>query len=86
MKTIADSWETFEARVLAPEALPAQRHDMRVAFYAGVASMLAATLDLGEQPEAIAVIKLETLHNESRRFFTETVRLLDFDTTLNGEH
>ncbi|CAB3758473.1 hypothetical protein [Paraburkholderia humisilvae] len=68
MKTIADRWTDFEARVVAPDAPPLQRDEMRLAFYAGFKSMLDVNFELAGLDELSAVFLLERFHIEARRF------------------
>ena len=68
MKTIEQRWLDFEARVVAPDAPPLQRSEMRLAFYAGFKSMLDVNFELAELDQLSAVFLLEKFHTESRRF------------------
>lgn len=51
MKTIASEWAEFSGLVLAPDAPPTQRTEMKRAFYAGALAFAAACSDrpAGEQ-------------------------------------
>lgn len=66
--TIAQEWECFRFRVMAADAAPIQRREMRLAFYAGFKSMLDLNLVIGAMPEALAIMALCALAEESRLF------------------
>lgn len=66
--TIAQEWECFRFRVIAADAAPIQRREMRLAFYAGFKSMLDLNLVIGAMPEALAIMALCALAEESRLF------------------
>jgi NAD-specific glutamate dehydrogenase len=46
--SIAANWRDYEATVLSPDAGSVQRHETRIAFYAGVLAMNAITGHIGE--------------------------------------
>lgn len=69
VKTIADRWEDFRARVISPVAPAIQVSEMRMAFYAGFKAMLDAELeiaDLDSQTAGVAI--LHALHEEAITF------------------
>lgn len=68
MDTIEGRWILFRERHIAPGASPGQLHDMRIAFFAGAQTILGFTAELAELPDAAAVLELELLHREIRRF------------------
>jgi len=68
MKTIEQRWTDFESRVIAADAPPLQREEMRTAFYAGFKSMLDVNFELAELDQLSAVFLLEKFHSEARRF------------------
>jgi hypothetical protein len=67
VKSIDARWNDFSTRHIAC-ASPALVHDLRVAFYAGFKAMLDANFEIAELDETSAVLELEQLHIESRRF------------------
>jgi hypothetical protein len=68
MKTVAQRFLDFQEQVISPDAPPIQIGETRRAFYAGAKAMLDAGLELAELDQCIAVIALEALHIECRRF------------------
>ncbi|WP_322092782.1 hypothetical protein [Paraburkholderia bannensis] len=68
IESIAQRWIRFEKAVISIDAPPIQRSEMRLAFYAGVKTMLDVCLELGELPQSLAVVLLHAFHEESRRF------------------
>lgn len=68
--TIAAHWAAFEALVISPTAPQIQRHEMRLAFYAGAAAVLDITYGIGGEStsEAGGVAILQSLHDESHQF------------------
>lgn len=69
MKTIGQRFQDFRTRVIHPEAPEMQVREMRIAFYAGFLSMLDVNLTLAMFNEELAIVELEKLHIEARRFF-----------------
>ena len=70
MNSIQTIWRDFEQKIVAKDAGPAQRREMRLAFYGGamgVLGILTAIADAGLGQDA-AIKILEGLHKESRGF------------------
>jgi len=69
VKTVAQRWDDFERRVIAPDGLTIQSSGMRVAFYAGAKAMLDAGLEIAEiADDQRCVALLESFHQECREF------------------
>lgn len=70
MNTIADQWTAFDALVVPKSAGPAQRQEMRRAFYAGAEAMLRLQFSIGDEAvsEEAGVAMMEGWHDECRRF------------------
>lgn len=75
--TLAAWWSEFERRAINPDAGPAQRRDMRNAFYAGAACLMQINMQIGEpdvaEEEGLAI--LSSLTDE----------LLAFNAALQAE-
>lgn len=73
MKTLADAWASFEARVLPATAGPVQRQETRRGFYAGAHALLGliegtAIDDISEDQGAAMI---ERLSREIGAFFED---------------
>ncbi len=71
MKTIAQSWQTFEAQVLPKSAGAVQRQEMRRAFYAGFHGCLTCMVQMADESgknDDIGVTMVQRLHDECARF------------------
>jgi hypothetical protein len=68
MKTIEERWLGFRARCVPPEATPQQVENFRLVFYAGVQSMLDATLYLATLDDRQAFDLLDAMFGEMYRF------------------
>lgn len=68
MQTIDERWCGFALRCIDPASPPDQFREMRIAFYAGFKAMLDTNFELAEMDEVVAVLLLERLHTEARRF------------------
>jgi hypothetical protein len=72
LPTLDAIWEGFARDVLDPIcASPLQRQEMKRAFYAGAAAVLAIqdVIGLPTTPEDVGVIMLEDLSRRVQRFF-----------------
>ncbi|MDE1138177.1 MAG: hypothetical protein PW999_00690 [Paraburkholderia tropica] len=69
MRTISEKWASFERAVLPSDCSDVQRSEMRKAFYAGAASLLALTDEIASIPNEDACIAiLRGLHEEVQAF------------------
>ncbi len=70
MRTIADIWSSFEARVLPPSVGPVQRQEMRRAFYGGAVSALGLCVEISDHAKTDdqGATMFEALHQECRDF------------------
>ena len=70
MNTVQQQWEAFAALVIAKDAPPIQRQEMRRAFYAGAEAMMRIQWAIGgeEIREDAGIQILEGLQNELSRF------------------
>ena len=68
IRTIEDRWLDFRASCISLDAHPDLLRELRVVFYAGFKSMLDANMEIAELHEIEAIVQLEQLHIESRRF------------------
>jgi hypothetical protein len=66
MTTIEDAWKSYENRVVPPTASLNQRHQTRLAFYAGFSLMFSITEAIGDPniKEADAFRLLKSFKNE----------------------
>jgi hypothetical protein len=74
MKTVAQLWASFEARVLPKTAGAVQRQEMRRAFYAGFAGALGAGLEMAEESgddDDLGATMMQSLHDECERFVAD---------------
>lgn len=74
MRTIESQFKSFEKLVVPQDAGSAQRKDMKMAFFAGVQSVLNLQLAVADSnvSEDVAVEVLESWHSECRKF-AETI-------------
>jgi hypothetical protein len=69
MKTIAERWQEFDERVISLHAPPIQHEEMRLAFYAGCATMIDVENEVASiGDDTLCVIVLETIYQEVFRF------------------
>jgi hypothetical protein len=69
MKSIAERWTDFDTRVISPNAPPIQHEEMRIAFYAGCATMIDVENEVATiRDDTLCVIILETIYQEVFRF------------------
>jgi hypothetical protein len=58
--TLAAWWSEFESKTIHRDAGPAQRREMRNAFYAGAACLMQLTVEIGEpdvsEQEGMAIL------------------------------
>ncbi|WP_228937480.1 hypothetical protein [Paraburkholderia saeva] len=66
--TIAENWDLFDKRVIDPSAPQIQRNEMRMAFYAGIHTMLCLQFELAALDNLQALAVLNSLHREGERF------------------
>ncbi len=68
---VARAWASFEAAVVPAEAGEHQRASMKMAFYGGASSLLAAILNMlepGEDATAADLANMDALEAELREF------------------
>ena len=72
--TLKENWESFEAEVLDKDAPAIQRSEMKIAFYAGVASTIGVLTDsnLSEDEAEELLFKLK---NELHEYIEEYKQL-----------
>lgn len=73
---IEAGWVGFEKLVLPEHASPAQRADMRKAFFGGayhVFTAMMTMMDTGEEPTDADTARLERMHLELERFKKEVL-------------
>jgi hypothetical protein len=69
MKSIAQRWAEFEQRVIATDAPQIQRDEMRIAFYAGCATMIDVENEVASiVDDALCVLVLEVIYQEVWKF------------------
>jgi hypothetical protein len=70
MEIVKDAWESFERRVVADDAPPIQRQEMRRAFYAGAWAVLITceTISAPDISQEQAVAILASCRKECERF------------------
>jgi hypothetical protein len=69
MKSIAERWTEFERRVIASDAPQIQRDEMRLAFYAGCATLIDVENEVASvDDDAVCVIMLDTIYQEVWKF------------------
>jgi hypothetical protein len=71
MKTIADRWTEFGARVLPQNAHATQRQEMRRSFYAGFFEALVACSEMADESgdnDDVGATMMHSLHDECLRF------------------
>lgn len=71
MRTIAERWALFRARVISPAAPAIQVREMKLAFYAGFKSCLDADAEIAEaaqDDDEVGVELLKELHAEAEAF------------------
>ena len=69
MKSIAERWTDFDRRVIATDAPAVQHEEMRMAFYAGCATMIDVSNEVAAiHDDMLCVIILETIYKEVLRF------------------
>ena len=72
MGGLQKEWLIFRKQVIPPDAPDVQVREMKLAFHAGIAVMLAMTNYLAnEADELVAVRILKQLHQENEAFFKE---------------
>lgn len=68
MNTVQQQWEAFASLVIAKDAPPIQRREMKRAFYAGAQALLAITYNLGGEDEDAGIQTLMSLDAELQMF------------------
>ena len=70
MNTVQQQWEVFSSMVIANDASPVQRQEMRRAFYAGSEAMMRIQWAIGgaEISEDEGIQILEGCQDELKRF------------------
>lgn len=69
MRTIKAKWDSFEAKVLPKDCSEVQREEMRRAFYAGAAALLALNDEIAAfDTEAKGIALLSALYEEAEAF------------------
>lgn len=67
--TVGEAWASFERDVMATDAGPTQRKEMRIAFYGGAWAMLLLLLPRNStESDDIGVTRIENLRRECLDF------------------
>jgi hypothetical protein len=76
MKSLHERFEEFIVRAIPLDAPAIQREAMQIAFFAGVSSMLSASMEIADiQDEAECVRVLDSFHLESAAFASSLKRI-----------
>jgi hypothetical protein len=73
-ETLAEAWRSFEEKVVRPDAPPAAREGLRLAFHCGASWLLMRMIEIGDNPasEDEVLEAIEKLRQECDEF-TESV-------------
>jgi hypothetical protein len=68
VKTIEERWFDFRARCISSRASEVELHTLRIVFYAGFKAMLDFNMEIALLDDEPAVLELEKINMEARRF------------------